>query len=129
MTLNKLEQVCSSDTYQLLIERIECGFPSTHQQLDAKIRDFWNVRDRLTIAGQIILMDNRIIVPTQLRKHIFSLLHSAHQGITSMRSRANKNVYWPGMKKGIRNTRYTCHSCNEITPKQHQEPLAMTTSP
>ena len=44
MTLNNLEQVCSSDTtYQLLIKRIEYGFPSTCQQLDAKIRDFWDV--------------------------------------------------------------------------------------
>ena len=44
MTLNNLEQVCPSDTtYQLLIKRIECGFPSTYQELDAKIRYFWNV--------------------------------------------------------------------------------------
>ena len=74
-------------------------------------------------------MDNQIIIPTQLRKLILSLLHSVHQGITSMRSRANKSVYWPGMNKDIRNTRYTCCSCNEIAPKQHQEPLAITFSP
>ena len=77
MTLNNLEQVCSSDTtYQLLIKRIECGFPCTTQQLDAKIRDFWDVRDCLTIAGQIILMDDRIIIPTQLRKHPFIVTFS-----------------------------------------------------
>ena len=130
MTLNNLEQVCSSDTtYQLLIKRTECGFPSTCQQLDAKIRDFWDVQDCLTIAGQTILVGDRIIIPTQWRKHILSLLHSAHQGITSMHSRVNKSVYWPEMNKDIRNKWYTCNSCNDIAPKQHQEPLAMTTSP
>ena len=33
------------------------------------------------------------------------------------------------MNKDIRNTQYSCHSCNETTQKQHQEPLAMATSP
>ena len=62
MTLNNLEQVCSSDTtYQVLIKSIEHGFPYTQQQLDAKIRDFWDIQDHLTMAGQIILMDDSTI--------------------------------------------------------------------
>ena len=96
-----LEQQFTSDpTYQLLVQTIEKGFPSTQQQLDPTIRDYWDTKDRLTVVGNIVLMDSCIVVPTSMRKHVLSTLYAAHQGVMTMRSRANKQYLLAWAKQG-----------------------------
>ena len=129
-THKKLEEACKQDrSHALLIETIGKGFPKTRQLLDPSLRDFWEVRDRLTVVGNFILLDNRLVIPLCYRKTVLSLLHSAHQGIASMKSRANSSVYWPGMGKDLRNTRYNCARCNSIAPSQPKEPIICTPDP
>ena len=114
---NKLEKECISDqTYQLLVSTIENGFPNKQQQLDPKIRDYWDTKNRLTVIGNITLMDSQIVIPILMIKYVLSTLHAAHQGVTSMRSRANEGIYWSGLNRDIRLTRYNCNSCNKIAP-------------
>ena len=125
----KLAQEYISDpTYQLLAIKIKNGFPNTQEQLDPKIRDYCDTRNHLTVIGNIILMDSQIVIPISMRKYVLSTLHVAHQGITSMCSWANESMYWTGLNRGIRLTRYNCKSCNKITPQQHQEPLIIISS-
>ena len=73
-------------------------------------------------------MDSQIVIPISMRKYVQSTLYAAHQGVTSMRSQANESIYWPGLNRDIRLTRYNCKSCNEVAPQQHQEPLIITIS-
>ena len=87
-------------TYQLLIETILRGFPTTKNDLLNDIKSFWEVQERLSVSDNILLMDNHIVIPNSLKKNI---LHSAHQGVCSMKSRANATVYWPGINNDIRN--------------------------
>ena len=60
---------------------------------------------------------------------MLNTLHSAHQGVTSMTTRARGAVYWPGIDADIRNKRYTCQRCNEMAPSQSKEPLSPSPSP
>ena len=101
------------------------------QKLDKKIRDYWDTRDRLLIVGDTIFLDNRVVIPSTLEKHVLSALHSrsVHQEVTSMRSRTNTTVYWPEMNMDIKTTVYNCKFCNAITTKQQQELLVMKPSP
>ena len=71
-------------------------------------------------------MNNQIVILSPLRKDILSALHCAYQGVTSMQLRVNTTVYWPGMNRDIRTTRYNRIFCNEIAPKQQQEPLVFS---
>ena len=57
------------------------------------------------------------------------LLHSAHQGCTGMKSRADVTIYWPGINSCILNFRAQCHSCTTNAPSQSKEPLLLTSSP
>ena len=74
-------------------------------------------------------MDDRVTIPTSMKKNILQILHSAHQGVSNMTARANQTVYWPDILKDIRNTRYTCKACSEVAPSQPQEPLQLSPSP
>ena len=63
-----------------------------------------------------------MVVPESLRERVLSTLHSAHQGTTSMRLRAEKNMFWPNMATDIANTRNHCTSCDAQFPSQSAEP-------
>lgn len=101
------------------------------QKLDKKIRDYWDTRDRLLIVGDTIFLDNRVVIPSTLEKHVLSALHSrsVHQEATSMRSRTNTTVYWPERNMDIKTTVCNCKFCNAIATKQQQELLVMKPSP
>ena len=116
-------------TYTTLINAINQGFSPKRNLTEPDIRDFWEVRHRLSNDKGLVLMDRRIVIPKPLRKKILHCLHSAHQGVDGMKARANDSVYWPGMNASIRNFRANCSFCTTIAPSQPREPITMTPSP
>ena len=121
---------CRADeTYHMLIKAVEDGFPPTCHQTAPKIRENWEVRDRLSTEKDLVLLDRRILIPILCCKRVLRCLHSAHQGVTGMRARANVSVYWPGMDAAIQNFHAGCVTCHEISPSQPPDPLILTPSP
>ena len=115
--------------YVRLVDQIGEGFPSSRRMTDPLIRDFWEVRHRLSVDDGLVLLDRRIVVPVSLRKRVLRCLHSAHQGVAGMKSRANETVYWPGMDASLRNHRESCETCNRVAPSLPREPLVLSKSP
>ena len=114
--------------YSILAEQIKNGFPQSRQLLDPLIREFWEVRNRLSADNGLIMLDRRIVIPVGYRKRVLRCLHSAHQGVAGMKARANETVYWPGMDTSIRNHRESCSTCVRIAPSQPREPIVLTKS-
>ena len=108
-----------------LISTIQNGFPSSHQATDFRIRQFFPVRNELWIKDGLVMFKDRLVIPTTLRERILALLHSAHQGVEGMRSRAADCVYWPGLNSSIREKRKKCSICENIAPSQNREPLKL----
>ena len=115
--------------YTKLIVQIGEGFPNGRRLTDIIIRDYWEVRHRLSVDKGLILMDKRLAVPAELRKRVLQCLHSAHQGVGGMKARANETVYWPGMNRSIQDYRDSCGTCNRIAPSLSREPIILTKSP
>ena len=55
-------------------------------------------------------MDNRLVIPTSFCR-ILENLHSAHQGLNGMHTRAKHMVYWSGMNNCLQNYLQTCQTC------------------
>ena len=68
------------------------------------------------------MYNDRIVVPSSLRNRVLENLHSAHQGITSMTSRAMATVFWPGITSSIEKARLTCRTCHKNAPSQPKLP-------
>ena len=130
-SLPKLMMAIRQDSTYLQLQDLICnGFPSSKHNVSPELQCYWNVRDRLTQTRKgVILMDQRIIIPTNYRKHVLNLLHSAHQGVSSMKRRANECVYWPFMNNDMKNIRMNCKYCTEIAPKHTKQPLILTPDP
>ncbi|QQP51307.1 Transposon Tf2-6 polyprotein [Caligus rogercresseyi] len=80
----KLEEVrLKTETDPVLLklkEVIVDGFPEHKANLDTELRDYWGIRDKLSIVdGLIMYGSNRIVIPTSLRRQVLDELHAAHQ--------------------------------------------------
>jgi hypothetical protein len=126
LSSHEVRRVMLNDPEMLSLKSaIENGFPSTHHLTDPSLRQYFNIRNDLWIQNDIIMFKDRVVIPTSLRTQVVNLLHSAHQGIEGMRSRAVNAVYWPGLNSSIREKRRNCSVCEKIAPSQTREPLQL----
>jgi len=105
-----------------LREVIECGIPDFRHEMPAPIREYHQYKDELHTIDGVILYKDRIIVPPSLRDEVLSALHAAHQGVSSMISRAEVSVFWPGITSAVKQLRATCNQCNRMAPSQPSAP-------
>lgn len=112
-----------------LIETITNGFPASKCQLPASVQPYWNIRDTMSSIDGVAMVGQRVVVPAPLRGQVLDHLHAAHQGVSSMRSRANLSVYWPTIRNAIQQRRDQCRTCNRIAPSNPAEPLSPSPEP
>jgi hypothetical protein len=105
-----------------LLTRIKKGFPETKTELEPEVQPFWRVKDMLSTYKGIIYMGDRVVVPEELRDRTLDTLHAAHQGTTSMRLRAKRNMFWLNLARDIATKRTSCIPCDETAPSQSPEP-------
>ena len=112
-----------------LIEVIENGMPKDKNELKESLRIYHQFKDDLYTVDDVVLYKNRILMPPSLRHETLKNLHSAHQGISSMNSRAACSVFWPGITQDIIELRRKCSSCNKMAPSQPSCPPYPPTLP
>ena len=93
---------------------IEEGFVGEYHD----IRPYFKIRDSLYICDGAIMYNDRVIIPSSLRRLVLRTLHAAHQGVSTMLMRAQSIVYWPGMSKDLHEIRAGCQECNKNAPSQ-----------
>ena len=94
-----------------LTNTIETSFPETKAELPRDLQPYWRVREILSENEGVIFMGSRIVVPEVLRNRVLETLHTAHQGTTSMRLRAEQSLYWLGMAQAKELKRKSCRTC------------------
>ena len=90
---------------------------------------------QLSVVDDCILVDNRLVVPGQLRQAILKRIHRGHPGQAAMLD-VSKYLWWPHMHKDIVNLAEECRSCTRygknakyINPKNATKPLPLLTQP
>ena len=130
VTWARVQQETSTDpVLSELADVISSGFPAHKQSLPPKLQPYWDVRHDLSRVGNAIAYGPRAVIPQSLRTEVLDGLHSAHQGVSAMKARARRCVYWPGLSAAIVNRRNNCRRCDTIAPSQSPEPLCVTPDP
>ena len=75
------------------------------------------------------MYQDRVVVPSSLRRTILNNLHAAHQGVSSMQLRAQSIIFWPGMTLDIQEVRSKCRECNRNAPSQAPLPSEPASPP
>ena len=94
------------------------------EQLPEDVRVHWSMRNDLYAVDGVIIKNNKILIPKQLRREVLESLHSAHQGVTGMTSNARQRLFWPGLDSQLRLIRSQCKDCNDVISSNAREPIA-----
>ena len=60
-------------------------------------------RSHFSVFDDLLLCDERIVIPRSMRLEILNCLHTGQLGITKCRARARASVWWPGLSMQIEN--------------------------
>ena len=98
----------------LPIPTLSARFPAYKRELPSEIPPYWDVYHNLSCIGEALVYGSWIMAPNSLCSEVLNTLHSAHQGITSLKAHTQTSVYWHGMSTGIINCCQQCSLCGAI---------------
>ena len=123
-TQSEVERASSEDTeLQAVKYYIQKGWPEHKHELKKPAHAYFNVKDELTIQGNLVFKGQQLVIPKTMRNSIKAKLHSPHSGINSTLRSARDTVYWPRMSKDIRDFVEHCETCNKFHNEQPKETI------
>lgn len=100
-----------------IISYVKFGWPNN----DRSCNEYSKFKKDLSIYDNVLLFRNRIVVPSELRANVLSILHSGHNGIVAMKAEARQSIWWPNLSVDIEELARSCNDCC-INNKQCSEP-------
>ena len=91
---------CSPKCHQLS-RVLSDGFIEHHRACNPELAVYWPLRHSLFVENGVVMYNDRAVIPTNLRDSCLSILHSAHQGVSGMESRACSLILLSGMNGTI----------------------------
>lgn len=96
-------------------------------------KEYRLIQHEVTNYGDILLKNNRIVIPESLQSRVLQLAHEGHSGIVRTKQRLRDKVWWPGMDKQIENMVISCHACQVVSgntfPTEPMQPTKMPAGP
>jgi len=103
------------------------GWPA-YSPSSPQLRPYWENKQHFAVIDQLLLYDNRIVIPRTLRLEVLDSIHQGHLGITKCQGRARMSVWWPGMSSAITDLVTRCFTCAKLRPEP-KEPLMPSSFP
>ena len=85
--------------------------------------EYWNIKEEISVCYDLLLRNDKLIVPSSLREEMLSQIHSSHLGIEKCKRRARDLLFWPRMNQQIADMVSKCNTCNLYRNSQAKEPL------
>jgi hypothetical protein len=98
------------------------GFPVPRHQIAQGVRQFWKIREELSLDEGLVLFGQSIVIPKSARRGFLRKMHFAHQGIVRMKRRARQTVFWPGISNDITPLFESCENCRQKEPLMSNPP-------
>lgn len=143
ITLEEVLPIPSSDILKLqaataadqdlsaLTNFIRSGWVSVNPKtLNKELKIFYGLRDELSENEGLIFLNDRLVIPKELRNYMVNLVHSkAHLGITKTVARIKGIMYWPSMFENIADLINSCATCQRFQNNNVKEPLIPSETP
>ena len=118
-TLQKVIAVVRSNNWKSLAKDDDCD-----------VKKYLQLKNELTVSNDdIILKNNKIVLPNSLRKQAIDLAHVGHQGIVKTTQLIREKVWFPGIDKFVESLVKDCIYCQAAVLSPAAEPLNMTPLP
>ncbi|KAE8739942.1 hypothetical protein FOCC_FOCC014553, partial [Frankliniella occidentalis] len=125
---NAVLEECRAETakdqgLQSVIEYYKNGWPLHKRKANPSSLQYWKVQKDLFTEQGLVVLDNKIIIPDNMRGKVLQQLHAAHLGSDKTKARARQIVYWPGITADIERITQGCRACERNSPNNMKEPL------
>ena len=87
------------------------------------------VSAELCTIGQLVLHENRIIIPEKLRLKVVAFAHEGQFGRVETKQRLRSKVWWPKMEWDAERHCRTCHGCQLVSRQNPPEPIRSSEMP
>ena len=127
--LQEVKEAAEDDeVYTQVLREVEEGWHQGARSYKGDIRRYWTQKEHFTIVDGLLMRDNRVVIPRDLREGILERIHSGHLGLRKCRLRANGSVWWPGLNADLAQYIEGCNICRKHSSFQHY-PLRTATLP
>jgi hypothetical protein len=109
--------------FQKLRSTIHIGWPNNRSDVHQCLYPFYDIRDELTIQGELIFKGQQLVVPASLRKELMAVIHASHIGIEACIRRARDSLFWPRMSAELKEYISKCDVCLAYRNSPGKEPL------
>ena len=123
------EQSIKDNTLTKLKQVIKTGWPKYYRDVPDEVTKDHHLRHDLVISDNIVLINERILIPEGLKTTMLEKLHTGHPGTARTKSRAEKSMYWLGINKDIENFVSKCKVCNKFKPNKQKKELILRETP
>ena len=107
---------------QQLMHILDIGWPY-NINVPKDVHEYWNVRNEIHAAENLLFMGDRLIVPAAKRSSVLQLIHEGHLGIQKCKARARLCVCWSLINDDIEKTVKSCSVCSKYGSSVQKEPM------
>ena len=111
-------EICKDQTMMNLKDDI-----ITNKFCRNSLPQYKRVFDELTVANDIIIRDNKIVIPPSLHADVIGLAHEGHAGCDKTLKLLRETCWFPGMSQMVKKYVETCRPCSAAIPNTRPQPL------
>lgn len=111
------------DDLKVVYEYCKEGWPDKLKYESSNLKTYFKIKNDLYVECGLVMLNDKIVVPTSLRKEMLTLIHEGHFGMEKCKSRARESLYWPGMSRDIEIMVSKCEVCEKFGKANTKEPL------
>lgn len=86
------------------------------------IQKYVPFKSELCFANEVLLRQNKIVIPKQLRGTVMALAHTGHPGQEKMKRRLRAAVWWPGIDGDVKKSCKECFDCQLVASLKNRNP-------
>ena len=110
--MSKIQSETKNDlTLSTVKSLIIDGWPKYIKNCHETAKPYFNLRNEMTIYQNIILYNDRVVIPKALQSELLQRLHVGHQGQERCKNLARKSIYWRGINSAIDTMVRDCEAC------------------
>ena len=126
----KLEEIAKAASSDIQLQQGRKSISSAQWVKTEEIEPYFHCCSELSVKGNIILKDKRIVVPENLHQQTLAIAHERHQGIVKTKALLREKVWWPGIDIQVESLIKCCRTWQVTSqPTVKCEPLKMSEIP
>ena len=129
ITVTRVKEASKQDPVISKVMRLVRAGVAKCPEDDKRLAPFKPVWAELSVAVDMLLRGERVVLPQQLIKEALKIAHEGHMGVEKTKRYLRTAVWFPKMDTLTERVVRDCIPCQAVTPSFHREPLRMTPLP